>query len=154
MFQEVLSHLQQEFKSWHDKLSNLHPKCMFILENPGVVPSRFLDLKYDVTLCASFMFGTASRRQWRKKGNKSGSIRKETDNNLVYWLSIDQLQSAQTELAPQLSGKLTSARICAVQVMAEHFSGLTYVQLMRITIQYENLAVNEAFERWYATFGF
>ena len=33
MFPEVLSPLQQELKSWHDKLYHLHPKSMFILEN-------------------------------------------------------------------------------------------------------------------------
>ena len=33
MFTVLLSTLQQGFKSWHDKLSNLHPKYMFMLEN-------------------------------------------------------------------------------------------------------------------------
>ena len=33
MFPEVLSVLQQEFKSWNNKLSRLHPKYMFRLEN-------------------------------------------------------------------------------------------------------------------------
>ena len=42
MFPEVLSPLQQEFKSWHDKLSHLHPKSMFRLAKLGVLPSIFL----------------------------------------------------------------------------------------------------------------
>ena len=33
MFPEVLLPLEQEFKSWHDKLSRLHTKSMFRLEN-------------------------------------------------------------------------------------------------------------------------
>ena len=31
MFPEILSPLQQEFKSWHDKLSQFDPECMFRL---------------------------------------------------------------------------------------------------------------------------
>ena len=31
MFPELLSTLKQELKSWHDKLSHLHPKYMFRL---------------------------------------------------------------------------------------------------------------------------
>ena len=38
MFPEVLSTLQQELKSWHDKLYNLNPIFMFILAKPGVLP--------------------------------------------------------------------------------------------------------------------
>ena len=59
MLAEVISPLKQEFKSWHDKLSHLHPKSMFIPEKLGAPPSRFLDLKYDLSLCAPCMFGTA-----------------------------------------------------------------------------------------------
>ena len=59
MFPEVLSTLQQEFKSWHDKLSRLHPKYMFRLSKPGVLPSRFIYLKYNVPICELYMFGTA-----------------------------------------------------------------------------------------------
>ena len=33
IFPSLPSPLQQEFKSWHDKLSHLHPKYMLILEN-------------------------------------------------------------------------------------------------------------------------
>ena len=33
IFPEVPSYLQQEFKSWRDKLYHLHPKSMFRLEN-------------------------------------------------------------------------------------------------------------------------
>ena len=92
MFPEVLSVLQQEFKSWNDKLSRLHPKYMFRLEKLGVIPSIFLDLKDDVPLCASFMFRTERISQWMKKGKTSGSISKETDNKLGAVVSVDQLQ--------------------------------------------------------------
>ena len=38
MFPEVQSPLQQEFKSWNDKLSHLHPKSMFRLVKIGFIP--------------------------------------------------------------------------------------------------------------------
>ena len=38
MFPEVIPPLQQEFKSWNDKLSHLHPKSMFIIANIVVLP--------------------------------------------------------------------------------------------------------------------
>ena len=61
MFTEVLSPLQQELKFWHENLSHLHPKLMFILAEVGILPSIFLDLKDDLPLCVSCMFGTARR---------------------------------------------------------------------------------------------
>ena len=61
IFPEVLSPLQQEFKSWHDKLSNLYPKSLFRLAKIGVFPSIFIDLKDDVPLCESCMFGTSRK---------------------------------------------------------------------------------------------
>ena len=41
---------------------------------------------------------------------------------IEYVVSVDQLHSDQTVLVPQLSGKLTSARIWSAQVMVGHFS--------------------------------
>ena len=43
MFIEVISPLQQEFKSWHDKLSHLHTKYMFRLTKLGVLLPLVLD---------------------------------------------------------------------------------------------------------------
>ena len=56
---------------------------MFRLAKLGVLPSIPLDLKDDVPLCASCMFGTARRSQWITKVNKSCSIIKETYNKPV-----------------------------------------------------------------------
>ena len=143
MFPELLSPLKEEFKSWHEKLSHFHTKSMFRLAKIGVLPSRFIYLKYDLPLCAPCMFVTASKRQCRTKGNKSVSIRKETDNNPGAAVSLDQLHSAKSGLVPQLSIKLTSARIWDVQVMVDHFGDLTYVNLMRSKIQEETFLGQE-----------
>ena len=130
MFPEVFSPSQQELKPWHYKLSHLHTESMFRLEKLRVLPSIFIDLKDYVPLCVSCMFGTSRIRQYITKGDKPGSIRKKNYNKPGDAVSVDQLQSGQLGLVPQLSGKLTSVRIWAAQVMVDQFSYLTYVHLM------------------------
>ena len=76
MFPEVLSPLQQEFKFCHYKLSHPHPKSMFRLAKLGFLSLIFLDLKDDVPLFSSCIYGSTRRRQWITKGNKSGSLGK------------------------------------------------------------------------------
>ena len=100
----------------------------------------------DVLLCASFMIGIARIRQWITKGKKSGSTSKENENKLGSEVSVDQLKKSQPGLVPQLPGKLTSAHIWDAQVMVEHFSDLTYVQLTRSIILEETLLKKPAFE--------
>ena len=68
-------------------------------------------------------------------------------------VSVEQLQSDQTVLVPQFSFKITGAIIWLAQVMMDHYSDLTYVQLIRSTIQEETLSLQAAFEIWAATFG-
>ena len=93
------------------------------------------------------MVGTARRRQLGTKGKKPGSIKKDTDNNTGYGVSLEQLQKNQPGLVPKLSGKLTSARIWDAQVMVDHFNDLTYVHLIRSTSKGETLSGNSAFKR-------
>ena len=126
---------------------------MFRLSKIGVLPSIFLDLKGGVTLFASYMFVTAIRIQYITKGYKSGSIRKETDNNPGSVVSVDQLQSDHPVLVPQCSGKIISVHIWYLQVIVYHFSCLTYVHLIIITIQEDTLSGKEYFEIWASTFG-
>ena len=152
MFPEVLSPLQQEFKSWHGKLSHLQPKFMFILEKLGFLLSIFIDLKDDVPLFPPHVFLTEHRRQQRKKGGKPGSISKDTENKQVATVSVGKIQSYQTGFFPQLSGKLASPRIWAAKLIVDHFSDLTYVNPTRSIIQENNLAGKSYFEKWVATF--
>ena len=73
---------------------------MFRLAKLGVLLSIFLDLKDDMPLCASYMFGKSRRKKQITKGNKSVSIRKETDNNTGSRVSVDQIQSSKTVSVP------------------------------------------------------
>ena len=79
--------------------------------------------------------------------NKSGSIKKETDNKPGDAVSVYQLQSDQLLLVPQLSVKLTSMHIWSTQVIVDHFSDLTYVRLIINTSKEDTLSEKEAFER-------
>ena len=54
---------------------------MFIPEKIEVLPTGFLDLKYDVTLCASHMFGTETRQNGDKKGINQGQYAKTLTTN-------------------------------------------------------------------------
>ena len=65
---------------------------------------------------------------------------KEAESKPGYVVLLDQLQSDQPGLFPQLSGKLTHVRIRAAKVMVYHFSDLTYSQE-------ETLSVKSTFER-------
>ena len=65
---------------------------MFRILNLGLPPPIFLDLKDDVPLCASCIFGTARIRNWITKENKSGSTMKEIYNKPGAAVSVDQLQ--------------------------------------------------------------
>ena len=89
------------------------------------------------------MFGSSRRRICITKGNKSSSIRKETDNNPGAAFSVDQLHSDQAGLVSQFSEKITSEHIWYAQVMVDHFSDLTYVHLVKRTIQEEKLSGNQ-----------
>ena len=60
---------------------------------------------------------------------------KYTDNEMVAAVSVDKIQSDQSGLVPQLSGKLTSSCIWSSQAIMDHFSALAYVELMRSTSQ-------------------
>ena len=72
--------------------------------------------------------------------NKSGSIRKETDNNKGAEVSVEQFKSDNPGLVPHFSGKLIGAHIWYAQVMVKNSSDLTDVQLIIITSQEEILA--------------
>ena len=73
------------------------------------------------------------------------SIIKDTENEAVYVVSLDQLQSSQLGLVPQLSGKFTSASIWDAQVIVDDFSDLIYVHIMISTSQEVNFALKSAF---------
>ena len=64
------------------------------------------------------------------KGKKLGSINNYTYNKPGVGVSVDQLQSDQNGLVPQLSYKLTSARIWAAQLIVEQYSDVTNIHLV------------------------
>ena len=144
-FSEVLPFLQQDLKFRHGRILHIHPTQMLCLEWLGVITRLFIEIKDDVLLCYSSMFGTYRIHAWRTKGEKLGSIRKYSDYKPGSSVSIVQLLSIQPGLVSQVSGKLTSTWICSAQLMVDQFGDSVLVHLMRITIQEETLIVKEAF---------
>ena len=62
-------------------------------------------------------------------------------------MSVDQIVSAQPGLIPQISGFLTSQRLCGNTNFVDHVSDYIYVYLMRDLYLSETLISKEALEK-------
>ena len=147
---ESLDLLQQEYMSWHRRLGHLPKKVMLTMARLGILPRRFLCLEERgaIPVCASCMFGQAHRKPWRTKAKSSKKkIRRDDDTAPGKGTSTNQLVSNQPGLVPQVSGRLTSARIVGATVYVDHFSDYTYVYLMRSLSSEETLASKHGYER-------
>ena len=144
---------QQLLLSWHYRLGHLGFSNLLKLANIGVLPRRLRKLKDRLPKCIACEFGLAHRRNWRTKGNKNQSIRKESDNKPGACTSVDQLISAQPGLVPTVSGTLASFRITAATVFVDHFMNFIYVHLMRSTTQDETIVAKLAYEKLAASYG-
>ena len=152
---QSLSPEQQEMMDYHIRLGHLPFFILHRLAQTGIIPRRLTRVKDHPPRCASCMFGQAHRRPWRSKKTKDGkesNIRKESDNKPGACVSIDQLVSAQPGLVPQISGRLTSARIWAATVYLDHFTRHVYVHLMRDQTQASTLESKASYERHANTF--
>ena len=100
----ILTPIHQELMDWHHHLYHLSFPKIFKLADLGHLPKQLLDCKKNAPLCFACQFGTAHRRPWRKKGKASGSIRTAVHVEPKYGVSMDQIESAQTGLIPQIEG--------------------------------------------------
>ena len=117
---------QKQFLSWHKHLNHFPKSNMFQLVDQGIIPSEFAQLKADISLCDSCIYGKAHRKAWRTHVKKS-AIRRDTDNTPGKGTSTNQLVSGQPGLIPQIGGHLTAAIIWSANVFVDHFSDLVYV---------------------------
>jgi len=74
------------------------------------------------------------------------TIKKESEDNSGAYVSVDQLVSAQPGLVPQISGRLTSARIWAATVFLDYITRHVYVHLMRDQTQASTLETKASYE--------
>ena len=152
----ALSPEQQELMSYHQRLGHLPFSLLHRLAQLGLIPRRLVKLKDHAPHCASCSFGQAHRRPWRSKRTKDGKtskIRKDSDTTSGPSVSIDQLISAQPGLVPQVSGRLTSARIWAATIFLDHCSRHVHVHLMRDQTQESTLEAKAGYERHANTYG-
>ena len=145
----AMSPLEQEFLDLHHRLLHLPYSVMFRLAAAGFLPKRFLRLKSRPPPCASCLFGTQHRSNWRSKTSKHGSVsslRKEDLCRPGQCVGVDQMISAQPGLVPQEKGHMTRARIWACTIFIDYFTGYTYVALMRDLTAESTLAAKKEFE--------
>jgi len=147
-----LSILQDEFLQWHERLNHIPLSRMITLAEKGFLPKKFLQLRQSLPPCGVCLFGHARRRPWRSKGPPS-SIKKASETYPGAGTSTDQLVSAQPGLVPQFSGALTSDRINGATIFVDHYSGYTYVHLMRRLTSEETLEAKQSYEAHADTFG-
>ncbi len=144
-----LSPAEQEFLDLHHRLLHLPYPIMFRLAKAGFLPKHFLRLKKRPPPCASCLFGTQHRSNWRtrsSKNSKKPSLRKEDLTGPGQCVGVDQMISAQPGLIPQEKGNLTRARIWACTVFVDYYTGFVFVALMRDLTAESTLAAKKEFE--------
>ena len=143
----TLSPIQQLLMDWHHRLYHLPFRRIFMLSQMGLLPKSLLKCQDNVPLCVACQFGSAHRRPWRVKGKKSGTIRKEKEEQPGDGQSIDKIVSAQPGLIPQMSGFLTSSRYFGVTTIVDHVSDYVYVHLMKDLTLDETMKAKRAWEK-------
>ena len=68
-------------------------------------------------------------------------------------MPIDQMISAQPEMVPQISGRLTVARVWGATVFLDHLSRHVYIHLMQDQTQASRLEAKAAYEQHAGTCG-
>ena len=144
-----LSPAEQEFLDLHHRLFHLPYAIMFRLAKAGFLPKHLLRVKDRPPPCASCLFGTQHRSNWRSRSSKHGkksTLRKEDLNHPGQCVGVDQMISAQPGLIPQEKGNLTRARIWACTVFVDYYTGYVFVALMRDLTAESTLAAKKEFE--------
>ena len=149
----TLTPLEQEFMDSHHSLQHAPFVEMFRMAEYGHLPKRFLKLKKKPPMCASCIFSAMKRRAWKRKSERSTTVRKLEHNRPGKGTSVDQLVSAQPGLVPRISGRHTRQRISAATCFLDHYSDFSYTHLCTSTTQEETLAAKAAYEKLAASHG-
>jgi hypothetical protein len=135
----------------HYKLGHLSFNKVKQMARDGLVPKKFLTCR--VPMCASSMYGAATKRPWRTKhpANQIGQNRViESPGACV---SIDQFESPVPGLIAHVKGTPTKARYKYGTVFVDHYSDMTYVHFQKTSSAAETIEAKEAFERWSSSNG-
>ena len=135
---------------WHQRLG--HPPNLRIraMARTGRLPRKLLECR--IPLCPSCVFGKATRRPWRTKGQQAG-LKDDTITSPGDCVSIDQLESPTPGIIGQVKGSLTKRRYQVTTVFVDHHSDITFVFHQLTTSGDETVEAKQAFEKYAASCG-
>ena len=112
------------------------------------IPARLAHCR--IPKCQSCLYGKATKRPWRTKG-QSGKIKEvEKPGQCV---SVDQLESPVAGFVGQNKGYFFRKRYKVATVFVDHFSRLSFVYLQESTKGEQTLAAKRSFEAHAASHG-
>ena len=133
LYSRTLTPLEQEFMDKHYSLQYAPFIKMFHKAEFGKLPQRFLTLKKKPPICASSIFSSMKRKAWKRRHERSTTIRYLEHNRPGKDTSVDQLVSAQPGLVPHISGRHTRQRIVVATVFLDNYSDFSYTYLSTST---------------------
>ena len=137
-----------ELLRWHYRLGHLPFANIRLMAAKGEIPKRMTTCK--IPKCQSCLYGRATRRPWRTKGQTS-QIRTVTKPGGC--VSVDQLESPVPGFIGQNKGGFFRKRYKVATIFVDHFSRLSFVHLQESTKGEETLMAKRAFEAYAASFG-
>jgi hypothetical protein len=139
---------QSELMRWHYRLGHLPFSNIQLMAARGEIPKRLSSCK--VPKCQSCLYGRATKRPWRTKG-QTNKIRTVTKPGGC--VSVDQLESPVPGFVGQNKGSFFRKRYKVATIFVDHFSRLSFVHLQESTKGEETLLAKRAFEAYAASFG-
>jgi hypothetical protein len=112
------------------------------------IPSRLA--KCSIPKCQSCLYGKATKRPWRTKG-QSGTLKEVTLPGQC--VSVDQLESPVAGFIGQNKGFFFRKRYKVATIFVDHFSRLSYVYLQESTKGVQTLAAKRSFEAYSSSHG-
>lgn len=137
-----------ELLQWHYQLGNLPFANLRLMAARGEIPKRLANCR--IPKCKSCLYGRATKRPWRTKGQTS---KIETVATPWECVSVDQLESPVAGFVGQNKGYLFHKWYKVATIFVDHFSLLSFVYLQESTKGEETLLAKRAFEMYAASFG-
>ena len=137
---------------WHNKLGHLPNLRIRAMARAGRLPRKLAECR--IPLCPSCVFGKATRRPWKQKGQQTGLNKGHTITSPGDCVSIDQLESPTPGFIGQVKGPiLTRKRYQVTTVFVDQYSDLTYLHHQLTTSGDDTLEAKTAFETYAASHG-
>jgi hypothetical protein len=135
----------------HYKLGHISFQKIRQMAKDGLVPKKFL--KCRIPMCASCMYGSATKRPWRTKQPINQIQHRRNIIGPGDCISVDQFESPVPGMIAHIKGKPTIARYKVGTVFVDHFSDIMYVHFQKTSSEAETIEAKEAFERWSRSHG-